>query len=73
VEALDQEGNLLPFLDDIIQVSVTGPAKIIGPEQLALKGGAVGFWLEAGKQCGDAIVTISSRRLGTQTLTVVVE
>ena len=73
IEALDQDGNLMPFLDDIIQVTVTGPAKVIGPEQLVLKGGAVGLWLEAGKQTGDAVVTFTSRRLGSQTLTLVIE
>jgi beta-galactosidase len=73
IEALDQDGNLMPFLDDIIQVTVSGPAKVIGPEQLVLKGGAVGLWLEAGKQRGDAVVTFTSRRLGSQTLTLVVE
>jgi hypothetical protein len=40
---------------------------------LVLKGGAVGLWLEAGKQRGDAVVTFTSRRLGSQTLTLVVE
>lgn len=68
IEALDQCGNLLPFLDDIISVSVEGPAKIIGPSQLVLKGGAVGLWIEAGNYGGQATVTFTSARLGSQTL-----
>ncbi|MBB6056148.1 glycoside hydrolase family 2 protein [Tolumonas osonensis] len=68
IEALDQCGNLLPFLDDIISVSVDGPAKIIGPDQLVLKGGAVGLWLEAGDHGGLVTATFTSARLGSQTL-----
>jgi beta-galactosidase len=73
IEALDQCGNLIPFLDDIIQVVATGPVTIIGPDQLVLKGGAVGLWLEAGKETGEAIVTFTSRRLGSQQLLLIIE
>lgn len=68
IEALDQCGNILPFLDDIISVEINGPAKVIGPNQLVLKGGAVGLWIEAGNEAGTVNVTFTSQRLGQQTL-----
>ena len=46
VRALDQAGNKLMFLDEVVTLSVRGPAKVIGPTTLALKGGTTGFWLE---------------------------
>jgi len=46
VRALDQAGRLLPFMDDVVHVQVTGAAKLLGPDLLTLKGGTTGFWLE---------------------------
>ena len=68
IEALDQCGNLLPFLDDIISIAIEGPAKVIGPSQLVLKGGAVGLWIEAGNETGTVKATFTSQRLGQKTL-----
>ena len=68
VRALDQAGNLMPFLDDGVTIRVSGPAKRLGPETVTLKGGAVGFWLETLGGAGDIGVTVSSPRFATSAL-----
>lgn len=70
IEALDQCDNPLWFIDDFVTVHVDGDAKVIGPNQLILKGGAVGFWLEAGKTAGKVNVRISSNRFADASLSL---
>jgi beta-galactosidase len=70
VRALDQAGRLLPFMDDVVQVDVSGAAQLLGPNLLTLKGGTTGFWLETTGAVGDIAVRVSTRRLGEQRLTL---
>ena len=70
VRALDQAGRLLPFLDDIATVEVSGAAKLLGPGSLPIKGGITGFWVETTGAVGDIAVRISTRRLGERRLTL---
>ncbi len=62
VRPLDQAGNPLPFLDDAVDVAIDGPARLIGPSRLTLRGGAVGFWLETTGAAGPITVTVESPR-----------
>ena len=67
VRALDQVGNKLPFFPEPVALKVTGAGRLIGPSLVPLRAGSTGFWVQA--QTGGAIdVTVTSDRLGTQTL-----
>lgn len=68
VQALDQAGRVLPFLDEVAFVSVAGPAKLLGPDVLPLKGGMTGFWVETTGGSGPIQVSIKTRRLGEKRL-----
>jgi beta-galactosidase len=68
VRALDQVGNILPFLDEAVHVAVEGPARLIGPAELVLKGGTTGFWLETTGGAGSIRLTVRSHRLGDVTV-----
>lgn len=70
VRALDQMGNLLPFLDEPVHVAVSGAAKLLGPSTSVLTGGATGFWLESTGQTGAIEVTVTSPRFETRHLTL---
>ncbi|WP_112996518.1 glycoside hydrolase family 2 protein [Hyphomicrobiales bacterium] len=65
VRALDQAGNVLPFLNDAVDVTVTGPARLLGPERLVFQGGSTGFWLETTGAAGGIAVAVTSTRLGS--------
>jgi beta-galactosidase len=69
VRALDQCGNLLPFFEEPVSLALEGPGRIIGPADHTLKGGATGFWVEAGGEPGTLNLTVKSRRFDTQTIT----
>ena len=68
VRALDQVGRLLPFLDDVATITVTGAARLLGPDLLMFKGGLTGFWVETTGERGTITVTVTTRRLGSKTL-----
>ena len=47
VEAIDQVGMKTPFLTEALHVQIDGPARLLGPEMLALRGGSAAFWIES--------------------------
>jgi beta-galactosidase len=69
VRALDQGGNIMPFFDEPIALSLEGDGRIIGPSLLALKGGVAGFWVEAGESAGALTLKAESGAFDTQTIT----
>lgn len=72
VRALDQIGNKLPFFPDPVAITVTGAGRLIGPALVPLRAGSTGFWLQSTGR-GEIGVSVSSDRLGTQTLTLAAE
>jgi beta-galactosidase len=70
VRALDQAGNILPFLNDPVHVELSGPAKLLGPQTIVLVGGTTGFWLESTGQTGAIALAVSSPRFETQRLSL---
>lgn len=72
VRALDQCGNLLPYFEEPVSLALSGPGRIIGPADHTLKGGATGFWVEAGDEQGSIEVVVASRRFAPQSVTFTV-
>ncbi|MGV3551596.1 glycoside hydrolase family 2 protein [Rhizobium sp.] len=70
IRALDQNGNLLPFFEEPVSLSLEGNGRIIGPSDHTLKGGATGLWIEAGDSVGTLTLTAESRRFATQTIQI---
>ncbi len=73
VRALDQAGNKLPFLLEPVAIEVTGPAKLIGPSVVPLRGGSTGFWLQATGALGAIGINVSSPQFGTSLVQVTAE
>ena len=78
LRAIDQNGNLLPYCGEAVQLRVDGPLKIIGPSVVPLRGGMAGTYLATTGEAGravlhcrmegaldtDAVLTIRSRENG---------
>lgn len=62
VKAIDNEGNILPFASGSIQVECEGDIETIGPKNVVLIGGSIGFWVKTlGEfKCNDAKIKITS-------------
>jgi beta-galactosidase len=68
VRALDQAGNVMPFLADTVRIEVEGPARLVGPPSAHLAGGTTGFWLRATGARGPIRVRLATERFPTATL-----
>jgi beta-galactosidase len=68
VRALDQAGNVLPFLQDAVRIGVDGPARLIGPSTAYLAGGTTGFWLRATGDKGTVRVRLATDRFAPMAL-----
>ncbi len=62
VRALDQYDNTVPFVFEPYTVEIEGPARLIGPPQRALVGGAGAFWVAGGTEKGRVRIVVSSPR-----------
>ena len=70
VKALDQAGNLLPYIDLPITIEVEGPATLIGPDTTGLKGGATAFWIRSKSESGEVVVRIRNTRFAIEEIRV---
>lgn len=50
VSALDEHGNVMPFVQECVEVRVAGDLEIMGPSKFPLIGGTSAFWVRTGKQ-----------------------
>ena len=59
IRALDENGNLLNYCNEPIEIKIDGPLEIIGPQITSLRGGMGGFYLKTIAEKGIAKVTVS--------------
>lgn len=45
VSALDQNGNVMPFVQECVEVKISGEMEIMGPSRFPLIGGTSAFWV----------------------------
>lgn len=68
----DEYGNLLPFYQEPLQLSVEGPISLIGPAVISLKGGMGGTYVKT-SGTGDATLTITTTEHKIYKISFVVE
>jgi beta-galactosidase len=57
----DQNNNLLSFYQEPVQITLEGPAEIIGPSVISLKGGMGGSFIRTTGEAGTVTVKFSGR------------
>ncbi len=60
VKHLDEFSNPLIYTNEVINIDITGPLKLIGPSKLPLVGGSIGFYVKTVGKKGKAKITISA-------------
>jgi len=73
IKAIDQCGNNMPFLDEVINVEVSGAGSLVGPKSFALKGGVIAFWVETINEVGEIDIAIKSDRFPHQNIKIDVQ
>ena len=56
LRAIDQNGNLLPYCSEAVQLWVEGPLQILGPSVVPLRGGMAGTYLVTTGEAGPAVL-----------------
>jgi beta-galactosidase len=60
ITAVDENGNVLPYFNDVVSFKTEGPLEIIGPKTTALHGGMGGTYVKTMEKRGQGRVIISS-------------
>lgn len=68
LSAKGADGSPLPYLQEPVALSATGPVAIIGPEVISLRGGMGGTYLRTTGGPGQAVLTLDGGPLGRQQL-----
>lgn len=58
IRAVDQNMNLLNYCNEPLRIVTEGPIKLIGPDNISLKGGCAGVYLRSDKRCGKAVLRV---------------
>jgi hypothetical protein len=71
IDAIDANGTVVPSASTQVRLTVAGPATIVGPTTITLKGGQLAAWIRPGRVAGSVTVTAAATGLtsGTTTLT----
>jgi beta-galactosidase len=60
IRAVDESGNVLPFFNEPVFFELSGPAGLIGPSVISLKGGMGGTYVRTAGESGEAVLTVRS-------------
>lgn len=58
VEAIDNMGNRMPFIQECVEVTLEGPGRLIGPARFPLIGGSSSFWVRTVGETGSLKIFI---------------
>ncbi len=61
LEAIDDYGDRLPYMDEVISLEASGPVEIVGPSAFPLSGGASSFYVRSKKEKGIGKVLVDVR------------
>jgi beta-galactosidase len=72
-QAVDQDGNVLPYCSRIVSIRVEGVLELVGDPMIALSGGMAGAYLKTTGVPGTATVTLSCEGMEPVKLSFTVE
>ncbi len=73
IQAVDENGNLLPYFQEPVQLKCEGALEIIGPDIISLQGGMGGTYVKTIGKTGSGKLMISNRQAGTREITFEIE
>ena len=69
IRVLDEDGNLAPYAQLPVKMSLSGEAELVGPDVVTLEGGSGGAYVRTTGKAGSAALTLSTPQ--TEPVTVV--
>lgn len=68
IRVLDENGNLAPFAQLPLKLTLCGDAELMGPDLVTLEGGSTGLYLRTVGKKGEAALTVSTPNLPEETI-----
>ena len=72
-KVVDQAGNLMPYLNEVIEFEVEGPGTIIGPKLTGLIGGCIATWVKTTGEEGTIKIKGVTTRFESETVEIKVK
>ena len=73
IEHLDQNKRPLLFSNEVVHIDIEGPLELIGPSNVSLLGGSIGFYVKTTGEKGQATITVSSNSFKDKSLQIEVK
>lgn len=70
---VDQYGNIVPYVNEIIKFAVSGPGEIVGPTETALIGGCIAVWVRTTGEKGEIKLSAACSRFAAEDVRITVE
>lgn len=70
---VDQQGNILPYINETVNLEVTGVGEQMGPKNLTLIGGCLATWIKTNGQKGQIKVNANCSRFAADEVIINVE
>ena len=70
IRATDDYGNIRPFTFDVVNIEISGPARIIGANPVALIGGRISVFVQATRESGNIQICARTHRLKSELVTL---
>ena len=68
IRILDEYGNIAPYAQLPVKLSLEGPAQLVGPDVVTAEGGMTGTYIRTTGESGEAVLTVSTAQ--TEPVTV---
>ena len=73
IRVLDENGNIAPYAQLPIELTLEGPAELVGPRVISAEGGMTGTYVKTVGRSGQVILTIRSFQTEPVTISFSVE
>lgn len=73
IRVLDENGNLAPYAQLPLELTVDGPAELVGPRVIVAEGGMAGTYLKTRGLSGKVRLTVRNPQTGAETLEFIVK
>ena len=73
IRVLDENGNLAPYAQLPLRLTLSGPARLLGPDTAVTEGGSTGLYLRSIGEKGSATLTVQTPNLADETVTFTIQ
>lgn len=70
IKAVDQVGNVIPYIEEVVTLDLEGPGEIVGPTTFSLIGGCRAVWIKTIGETGNLRLAVKSQRVDSKVINI---